>query len=238
MTAVLTIGADGHRFQPFFIKSQVGNASLVSGRRPPPGQQPVKGMTKEIMKLYIDDLVKQLQEPSVLIMDRLSAHTSKVVQTYIKSAKLPDGRKALTPLLLPAKTAFLISPLDMGAIAAFKSHYYKFDRSTPSLKLFAARQAWSMISSDHIKNFFQNCGIIGEWKSSELNWHIISQVQSGVPEELEEIQDFYDSWKSGAVVVEGATARRVHEDTVPLQLPEGELDGVYWHYWGPHGKTL
>ena len=74
----------------------------------------------------------------LLIWDRLSAHKSRAVIDYIESILLPDGQQALKVKLLPAKSAFLLSPLDMGLFGAFKKYYYKFDRSTPDLKFRAA----------------------------------------------------------------------------------------------------
>lgn len=237
-TIVLTAAGDGRKFRPFLIKSMAANASATSGRKPPAGETPSKGMTKERMMQYVDDLVLQLKEQSVLIMDRLSSHTSKIVLDYIKTRTLPDGTPALTPLLLPAKTAFLISPLDMGIISEYKSRFYKRDRSSLALKFQSAKAVWRAIPKDHIINYFQNCHLIGSDSISSIRTHLLSQVQSGVPEDLEIIQDFYDGWKSGAFAVEGVSARRVHDLQKPKQLQEAELDGIYWRNWGPHGKPM
>jgi hypothetical protein len=72
-------------------------------------------------------------------MDRLSAHKAGEVRQHIESKHTTAGEPLLIPILLPPKTAFLISPLDMGAIGAFKAHFYKLDRSTLERKKEAAQ---------------------------------------------------------------------------------------------------
>ena len=55
-----------------------------------------------------------------------------------------------------------------------------------------------------------------------------------VPSEIEEHVEYYESWVSGQVEVEGCTrARGVHLET-PSQISESFLDGVYWNNFG-HG---
>ena len=76
----LTVRGDGFQMRPFFIKHLYGNASKASGRRPKSGEVIEKGMTKQQMKKYIDDLVLQLEHPSLLILDLLSSHKSKEVE--------------------------------------------------------------------------------------------------------------------------------------------------------------
>lgn len=84
-------------------------------------------MNNARMKQYVDCISDYVQEPSLLIMDRLSSHTAGEVIRHVCSKVTFNGEQLLFPILIPPKTAFLISPLDMGAIGAFKAHYYKLD---------------------------------------------------------------------------------------------------------------
>jgi len=111
-TAALTVRADGVDIPPFLIKGQVGNASKASGRRPKKGEKPVKGMYKDHMKKYADHVSQYVTEPSLLLLDRASSHTSKEVIEYFEDFLTGDGQALFKVLLLPAKTAFLVSALD------------------------------------------------------------------------------------------------------------------------------
>lgn len=233
-TMVLTVRGDGVDLPPFFILTKFKTASRASGRRPLPGELVDKGMTIVFMMKYIDFISDYVREPSVLLMDRHSSHTSKTVINYIKSFKLKDGRQMFHPKLLGPKTAFLISPLDMGAIAAMKTEYYKLDRSTLELKKCAAMQAWKAVSNDAIRGFFRNCGLVGKEKLSTIRTRFTKQVRGGIPLKLEKLKNFYDLWASGAVAVEGSTRTRQPPLESPQQLRDSDLDGAYWCYYGPH----
>ena len=128
-TMVATVRGDGVDIPPFFIKTQSKSASYASGRRAPPDTKLTKGMDNEQMSLWLDHLMNYVNEPIILLMDRLSVHYSKSTMQKIKSMRLPDGRGAITMRLLPAKTAFLLSPLDMGAFAAMKTYFYNEELS-------------------------------------------------------------------------------------------------------------
>ena len=112
---------------------------------------------------------------------------------------------------------------------------YKFDRSTPELKFFAANQTWKLITSDQIRQFFIGCFLIGNHSEATLRREMHAQVRSGIPENLEEVWDYYDGWMSGAYDVEGVSAPRTAPLEKPLQLLDSDLNGVYWRNWGPHG---
>lgn len=189
-------------------------------------------MTIDLMFNYIDHLVEYVVEPSLLLLDRLSSHTSSRVLRYIRSKKTSTGDSLLIPFLLPPKTAFLISPLDMGAIAAFKSHLYDYERDTLDQKKLAMEQAWRDVSNQSLKNICLNCGIVGEESIDSIRDRFMKEVVGEVPEHLEEILDFYDAWKSGAIEVEGATRGRGVTIERPQQLLKGYLDGVKWTYYG------
>lgn len=193
-------------------------------------------MTNARMKEYIDHLADYVQEPSLLIMDRLSSHKAGEVIRHISSKKTATGEQLLYPILLPPKTAFLISPLDMGAISAFKSHFYQLDRSSIERKRKAVVQAWAAVSNDTLKNICINCGIVGEETLQSLRTRFMKQVVGVVPEKLEELLDFYDAWKSGLIEVEGATRGRGVTLEIPQQLSEDDLDGNYWRNYGGHRK--
>jgi hypothetical protein len=165
-------------------------------------------------------------------MDRLSSHKAGEVDLHIKSKRTASGEQLLIPILLPPKTAFLISPLDMGAIGAFKTYFYKLDRSTLERKKNALEEAWSQVSNDALRNFFLNCGITGEETLEALRNRFLANVVGAVPAELEEALDYYDSWKSGAIKVEGASRGRGVTLEIPQQLSEAELDGKYWASYG------
>jgi hypothetical protein len=132
-TLVLAIRADGVDIPHMFVKGDYLNAPIASGRRPVSGQRLAKGMTIPLMKEYYDHLAKYVEKPSLVVMDRLSSHTSKQTLKYLESFRTADGRQKFIPLLLKPKTAFLISPLDNSAIGLFKKNFYKYDRSTLKL---------------------------------------------------------------------------------------------------------
>lgn len=227
-SVALTVRGDGLDIPPFFILHTYKNAAKQSGRRCPRNEQPVKGMNTTIMKEYIDHLAQYVEEPSLLIMDRLSAHKAGETWQHILSKRTATGEQLLLPILLPPKTAFLISPLDMGAIGAFKSHFYKLDRSTLDRKRSSLQQAWDLVSNDAVRNIFLNCGITGEETLHSLRHRFMGQVVGAVPAALEEALDFYDSWNSGAINVDGASRGRGVTLEIPQQLPEAGLDGHYW----------
>ena len=215
-TVALTLRGDGVDIPPFTIVHTYKNASAASGRRCRANETPVKGMNTSRMIDYIDHIAQYVHEPSLLIMDRLSSHTAGDVRRHIESKTTADGERLFIPIYLPPKTAFLISPLDMGAIAAFKAHYYRFDRSTIGFKLRAVHSAWNA----------------GEETIASLRQRFLGQVVGAVPVELEVYADFYDSWKSGTIEVEGASRGRGVTLELPEQLPDGCLDGVYWTHFG------
>jgi hypothetical protein len=231
-TVALTLRADGVDIPPFTIVHTYKNASAASGRRCAANESPIKGMNSSRMIDYIDHIAQFVQEPSLLLMDRLSSHTAAAVRHHIEAKMTMDGQRLFIPIYLPAKTAFLISPLDMGAIAAFKAHYCRFDRSTIELKLRAVHAAWNAVSNEALRNICLNCGIVGEESIDSLRQRFMGQVVGAVPTELEVYADFYDSWKSGAIEVEGASRGRGVTLKSPEQLPEGYLDGVYWMHFG------
>lgn len=231
-TVALTVRGDGVDIPPFTIVHTYRNASQASGRRCAANETPIKGMDANRMIDYIDHISQFVQEPSLLLMDRLSSHTAARVRTHIEGKLLPDGDRMFIPVFLPAKTAFLISPLDMGAIAAFKAHYYRLDRSTIDLKLRAVHAAWDAVPNDALRHICLNCGIVGEETFGSLRDRFMSQVVGFVPSELEEQANFFDAWKSGAIQVEGASRGRGVTLDVPAQIPEAHLDGVYWTNYG------
>lgn len=231
-TVTLTVRGDGLDIPPFFTLHTYKNASYSSGRRCARDETPVKGMTNARMLEYVDHVAEYVAEPSLLVMDRLSSHKSGQVIQHITSKRSADGEQLLYPILLPAKTAFLISPLDMGAIGAFKSHFYRLDRSTIDLKRRAMVQAWDAVSNETLRNICHNCGIVGEEPLQSLRSRFTREVVGIVPEKFEELLDFYDAWKSGLIEVEGATRGRGVTLEIPHQLPEAALDGQYWANFG------
>ena len=120
-TVALTVRGDGVDIPPFFIKHTYRNASRASGRRCEKDAEPVRGMNISRMIEYVRFIADYIEKPSLLIMDRLSSHTSGQVIQEINSLRTEDGKNLLIPILIPPKTAFLISPLDMGVIAAIKN---------------------------------------------------------------------------------------------------------------------
>jgi len=233
---VLTVRGDGLDLPPYFIISKSKSAPRSSGRRPRPGEDVEKGMTNKRMEQYIDFIKDYVQEPCVLLMDRHSSHTSSAMLDSIKSYRFANGTQVFHPKLLGTKTAFLISPLDMGAIGAMKTEFYKLDRSTLDLKLRAALQAWAAVSNDSIRHFFHHCGLVGSEELSSIRARFEKEVRCGIPPQYEELWDLYDGWKSGALHVEGAALGRGAPLELPAQLPQSALDGKYWCNYGPYGK--
>lgn len=234
-TMVATIDDHNFWYPPFFIKSQYANASKASGRHPDPDDKPVKGMNVTKMKEWIDMIDEFVDEPVLVLLDRLGAHKSKEVIQYIESKKCRDGRQKFKVKLFPAKSAFLISPLDFGFFGYWKAKYYKLDRSTPELKFAAARKVWNEVDPAAIGNFFKACHLIGSEDRDTLHHSLMSHVRGGIPENLEDVWDFYDGWKSGAYDVDGVSAPREVPLQPPTQLLDSTLNGHYWVNWGNHG---
>jgi len=231
-TLALTVRGDGVDIPPFTIVHTYKNASYSSGRRCKTNEDPIKGMNIPRMIDYIDHIAQYVTEPSLLIMDRLSSHTSGVVRQHILKKKTSTGEELFIPIFLPAKTAFLISPLDMGAISAFKSNFHKLDRGTVTLKLRAIHEAWYQVSNQALVNIFQNCGLIGSEAIGALRQRFMKSVGHLIPPELEYYKTFYDAWISESIDVPGAKLHRGVQLARPSQLPEGHLDGIYWANFG------
>lgn len=191
-------------------------------------------MTVQKMIEYIDHVAKYVDRPCVLCLDRLSSHMSKKFVAYAESLKCSDGvTQKFEILFISPKAAFLISPLDMGFFTMFKRTYYKYDRSTFALKIMAANQVWKSMSSERIVNLFDNCGITSKETPNRLRKRIAAQVRSGIPEDLEEVWEFYQGWLAGAFDIEG-TSRPRAPPTEHLIIPEDcDLDGEYWVKRGP-----
>jgi hypothetical protein len=231
-TLVLTIRGDGVDIPAFFIKGEYGNASYKSGRRPSPDHKPVKGMTIPLMKDYIDHLDSYVTEQSILLMDRLSSHTSPEVLNYLKRKRTAAGIQKFIPILLKPKTSFLISPLDHSAIAQFKKNFYRYDRSTIELKEAAAYRAWREVSNENLLGYLNDCGIVGSESTDSLYIRFMKEVRGGIPEKNLDDWTFYEMWMYGAVSVAGVPAPRGTPLEVPEQLSNTELDGRYWHSYG------
>jgi hypothetical protein len=229
-----TLVADGSWIPPFYIKGQAGNASKASGRRPALGVKAVKGMTVPKMKEYVDHVAKRVDHFCVLVLDRLSSHVSIKVKAYAESLKCSDGvTQKFEILLLPAKSSFLISPLDMGFFSMWKREYYKYNRSSYTLKIMAANQVWKSMQSEKIASLFDNCGITSKETPKKLRERISAQVRSGMPEELEEVWEFYQGWLAGAFDIEGAVRPRTPPTEDLLTPEDSNLDGQYWVKRGP-----
>lgn len=237
-TMAATLVGDGTWLRPFFIKGEAGNASKASGRRPKAGQKAVKGMNVPNMLKYLDHIAKQVDRRCVLLLDRLSSHKAKKVREYAHSLKCSDGvTQKFEILLLPAKSAFLISPLDMGFFSMWKRGFYKYDRSTYPFKLLAAQHVWKSMQSQQIAELFVNCGITSKETPSKLRKRISAQVRSGIPEELEEVWEFYQGWLAGSFDIDGATRPRSDPKEKLICPPDSDLDGAYWVKRGPHKNS-
>lgn len=231
-TVALTVRGDGIDIPPYIIVHSYKSASYASGRRCKAGEEPIRGMNVMRMKAYIDHVAQYVEESSLFIMDRLSSHTAGEVRRHLLTKKTKNGDQLLIPIYLPAKTAFLISPLDMGAIGAFKTHFHKLDRSTIDLKLRAIYDAWGEVSNEALVNIFQNCGLVGEDTIPSLHERFKKNIGDLVPTKFEKNQFFFNAWKSGSIEVEGVKRHRGVTLQVPSQLLEGHLDGVYWSKYG------
>jgi hypothetical protein len=231
-TLVVTVRGDGVDIPPFFVKGEYVNASIACGRRPRVGQSPSKGMTVARMTNYIDHLSEYVSKSSLVIMDRLSSHTSKKVLRYFESKRTADGRQKFIPFLLNPKTAFLISPLDNSAIGDFKRKFYKYDRSTLKLKEAAAYHAWNQVSNRALRGYIADCGIVGNEDTSSILLRFMKKVKGGIPEKNLDVWAFYEGWRSGAYLVEGVPPPRASPLLLPEQLSNDELDGSYWRTYG------
>jgi hypothetical protein len=231
-TVALTVRADGVDIPPFLIKGQVGNASIASGRRPQKGQKPVKGMTTELMLRYAEHIHWYVKEPSLLILDRLSSHRAKKVISKLESYLTADGRQMFKVLLLPPKTAFLLSPLDNGVNSIFKKYFYTYDRSTYQLKKLAVLRAWNQVSTESVANFATACGLDGKRSLTTLRSQFEKNVKGIVPEKLLPSLELYDRWIARELDVDGANLHRGVELERPTQLEDSNMDGITWIEWG------
>lgn len=136
------------------------------------------------------------------------------------------------PIYLAPKTAFPISPLDMGAISAFKAYFHALDRRTIDMKLRAVQQAWNSVSNDSLRDICLNCGVVGKESMESLRGRFLKEVVNLVPEKIANHVDFYDSWVSGQIEVEGTTLGRGVQIDKPRQLSRGFMGGVYWNNYG------
>ena len=81
-------------------------------------------------------------------------------------------------------------------------------------------------------NIFKNCGLIGDETIPSLRDRFMKEIGFLVPPEIESYRSYYDAWVSGSIEIEGAKLHRGVELTLPGQLPEGYMDGVYWTKFG------
>lgn len=184
------------------------------------------------MKKYAEKLMEFVSEPSLLLLDMASSHTSKQVVEEIQLYTFDDGTQAVTVKHLGPKTAFLVSPLDNGAIAEFKQYFHKFDRRTLPMKKMAAVNAWKKVSNENLRSYVAHCGWFTDESLSTIRTRFMKDVRCGIPKNFEKIWDFYDGWQSGSFDVHGISAiRGVHLEK-PQQLDDGFLDGRYWTAFG------
>jgi hypothetical protein len=235
-TVALTVRGDGVDIPPFFVIHTYKTASCDSGRRCGDNDEPVKGMNVPRMMQYIDHIAQYVVKTSLLLMDQLSSHTARAVRDHIATKFAADGSPLFIPFYLPAKTAFLISPLDMGAIAAFKSKFHKLDRTTLNLKKRSMIEAWDSVSNQSIRNICLNCGIVGEETLSSLRSRFMKDVTGLIPEEYDQVMEFYESWESGQIKVTGADRARGVTFEPLNQLSDAELDGESWIRYGRKRK--
>jgi len=231
-TAALTVRVDGKDIPPFLIKGQVGNASYASGRRPKRGEKAVGGMNTSLMMKYVDHIIPYVEEPSLLLLDRASSHTAHRTRDYIESFLTEDGRQLLHVEYIPPKAAFLVSPLDNGVNAAFKQHFYKYDRSTFPLKKSAVKLAWDKVTNDSILNICRGCGLDEGTSLRTIRTSFEKNVHGVTPEKLKGSLELYDMWKSGVIAIDGAHLHRGVEYSYPLQLDDGTIAGYKWIEWG------
>lgn len=227
-TVALTVRGDGVDIPPFIIVHKSKNASKASGRKCAEDENPIKGMNSSLMIDYVNHISNYVREPSLLLLDRLSSHTAAAVRLHIESKLTRSGERLLYPIYLPPKTSFLISPLDMGAIAAFKSNFYKLDRSSLELKLNSVREAWDKVSNDSLRSICTHCGIVGDRTLDTLRPQFMDEVIGSIPEKLEKFVDYYDAWEAEAIEIEGVTRRSKKRIGSPMQLEAGYMDGDYW----------
>jgi hypothetical protein len=189
-------------------------------------------MNVTLMKKYADHISDYVTKPSLLLLDRASCHTSKQFIDYIESFLTLEGKQKFKVLLLPAKTAFLISPLDNGTNSAFKNHFYSYDRSTFALKKSAVVRAWADVDNEAIRNFSKSCGLTEELSLLSLQKKFEKNVHGFIPEQLADAVEFFDMWKSGAIKVAGAKLHRGVKLRRPVQPNDSTLDGCQWVEWG------
>jgi hypothetical protein len=231
-TVALTVRADGSCLPPYFITHTYKNAARDTGRRCEQDQVPVKGMNVDRMKEYIDFICYHIHEHSLFVMDQLSSHCALAVTNYIQSKLTANGQQLLIPILLPPKTSFLVSPLDMGVISAFKAHFKKLDRATLHLKKKAVCAALNEVSQESIANIWQNCGITGDESFESIRGRFLKELGGLVPEGHEDYLEFFDMWESRAINVEGVHRGRGEILQTPQYLPGTQPTGRRWTRFG------
>ena len=129
-----TLRGDGYKLPGMFIIQQSHTARKSSERYVPKDVTPRKGMNKETMFDYIDEVARHVHKHSILLMDQAAHHTSGEVIDYIRAKMLLDGSTMFKPYLLPAKSSFLISPCDNSFFATFKRNFHTKSRDTLNKK--------------------------------------------------------------------------------------------------------
>ena len=119
-TVALTVRGDGVDIPPFIIVHTYKSASYASGRRCKDGEQPIKGMNIPRMIQYVDHISQYVTETSLLIMDRLSSHTSGAVHQHILKKKLPSGEPMFIPIFLTRQNCFPDLPVGYGRKRGFQ----------------------------------------------------------------------------------------------------------------------
>lgn len=178
---------------------------------------------------YINQINKEVDAFSLLIMDRASSHTSKEVINYIEGKKISKDKQKFKVILLPAKTAFLISPCDKSFFSALKQSFVKMRVDTLAMKRSAAMSAYYSVSTGVVRNYFRWCGIISEEPFQAITHRLRSEVEGEFTEVQLDALNFFKNWQTGAYRNAAWPSLRNRRSVGIYFLNESMLDGSKWN---------
>jgi len=228
-TFVATLRGDGHKLPGKFILQQTHNAARASERFVPKSVTPCKGMNIEKMIEYIDEIAVHVRTFSLLIMDKASSHTSSVVLNHIRSKTLPDGTQMFEPVLLPAKTSFLISPCDKSFFALFKHHFQWRPKLSIIHKKNSALAAYQQVSAEAVRSFFRGCGLVTTETMETIRIRLREEVSGHFTRKQRKALRFYRKWIRGRRDVEGSPEVRYRRLAGRIGPNDSALDGDHWN---------
>ncbi len=124
--------------------------------------QGVKGITKQMLERYVDDILAQAVAaldvyPVILVIDKASIHKQDIIQVF-HDRGCQDLQQVL---FMPTQAAKRLSPLDNALFHIWKESVRKHAPLTEDNVVRIMSDAWNNISSHYIQSQYRKCGLIG-----------------------------------------------------------------------------